>query len=135
MLTLFARTQSLRALRLHLIRLLLALGFLFIGSQLALASHDCGLAISGDTVMAQHMGHLQSPAMPGAHANSPGCEKHCVPDLAQKETVHLSLAALPVAGTLAVAQPPCPPVIASHWSLTPPAAGPPATLRFCRFRE
>jgi hypothetical protein len=53
----------------------------------------------------------------------------------QKESHYPSLAALPATLTLAIAEPVCSAITSRSWVLTPPAAGPPATIRFCRFRE
>ena len=58
-----------------------------------------------------------------------------VQNAVQKDNAHPPLVALPVSLALAEVPPVCSPVIDEGWSLTPPAAGPPATLRFCRFRE
>ena len=135
--------SRLGAIKRHLLMLLMAFGWLLIQSQVAIASHDCDLDVQGSTVMAQHYDHMmggsamtdsvmQSPA----HAmKAPLCDKHCVPDVAQKETGHQPLVALPVSLTLAVAKPVCVDVAREGWALTPPAIGPPATIRFCRFRE
>ncbi|WP_312949733.1 DUF2946 domain-containing protein [Superficieibacter sp.] len=122
----------LRFLKKHLLMLLLAFGWLLIQSQMALASHDCALQPQGEAVMIQHLDHqMTHPAV----AKAPLCDKHCVPDTAQKITDHPPVVALPVAMTLDVMPLPCQAAPRSEWSLTPPAAGPPATIRFCRFRE
>lgn len=117
--------------------LLIAFGWLLIQSQVAIASHDCELRPSGESMMVQHMDHMMmADSAPNMNTmKTPLCEKHCVPDLVQKDVHHPSLVALPVSLTLAVADPVCPSAPHEGWSLTPPAAGPPATIRFCRFRE
>lgn len=127
----------LRFIKRHLLMLLIALGWLLIQSQVAIASHGCALPVAGEAMAQQHLHHLaMNDNAPKAHAmKAPLCEKHCVPDLVQKETHHPSLAALPATLTLAVAEPVCTFTPARNWALTPPAAGPPATIRFCRFRE
>lgn len=118
--------------------LLMAFGWLLIQSQVAIASHDCDLDMQGQTVMAQHYDHMMADTalQQPAHAmKAPLCDKHCVPDVAQKDTGHQPLLALPVSITLAVAKPVCVDIAREGWALTPPAVGPPATIRFCRFRE
>ncbi len=116
--------------------LLMAFGWLLFQSQVAIASHDCTLDMQGESAMLQHVGHMQTPEAPTTQAlQAPLCDKHCVPDAMQKESGHGSLAALPVDITLAVSLPACVDTPPTEWSLTPPAAGPPATIRFCRFRE
>lgn len=123
--------------------LLMAFGWLLIQSQVAIASHDCDLDVQGAAVMAQHYDHMMagnamidSATQPPMHAmKAPLCDKHCVPDAVQKETGHQPLVALPVSMSIAVAKPVCVNVAREGWALTPPAIGPPATIRFCRFRE
>lgn len=124
-------SHRLRFLKKHLLMLLLAFGWLLIQSQMALASHDCAIAPQGETVMMQHLDHqMTHPQV----ANAPLCDKHCVPDTVQKID-HPPLVALPIAVTLDVVPLPSLAAPRSEWSLTPPAVGPPATIRFCRFRE
>ncbi len=123
--------------------LLMAFGWLLIQSQVAIASHDCDLDVQGATVMTQHYDHMMTgdvmnnSAMPQpVHAmKAPLCDKHCIPDVAQKETGHPPLVALSVNLILAVADPVCVDTAQEGWALTPPAIGPPAAIRFCRFRE
>ncbi|MGP3593919.1 hypothetical protein [Vagococcus sp. WN89Y] len=127
----------LRFIRRHLAVLLVAFGWLLIQSQVAIASHDCALPSLQESRVVQHMNHMMmaEKAPQTAEMKTPLCAKHCVPDMAQKEGDHQPLVALPVSATLAVAKPVCAPLSRERWSLTPPAAGPPATIRFCRFRE
>lgn len=114
----------------------MALGFLLAAGQTAQASHGCPLDLDGQVVAIQHQDHLMGhDASPSHSTASPLCEKHCVPDMMQKESPQISLLAIPVVDTLAVIEPQCVQQTSSYWSLTPPAAGPPATIRFCRFRE
>lgn len=128
--------KTVRVLRQHLWMLAMALGFLLVAGQTAQASHGCPLDLEGQVVSVQHQDHLMGhDASPSHSTASPLCEKHCVPDVMQKESSQINLVALPVVDTLAVIEPQCVQHIDSHWSLTPPAAGPPATIRFCRFRE
>ncbi|WP_312691409.1 DUF2946 domain-containing protein [Kosakonia sp.] len=117
--------------------LLIAFGWLLIQSQVAVASHDCALSVQSGNVMVQHMDHrMMAGSAPQTNTlKTPLCEKHCVPDLAQKETPHPPLVALPVSLSVAVVRPVCHEMSREGWSLTPPAAGPPATIRFCRYRE
>jgi len=128
--------RQLRFLKRHLLMLLIAFGWLLFQSQVAIASHDCTLDMQGESAMLQHVDHMQVRETATTHAlQTPLCAKHCVPDVMQKETGHGSLAALPVEIALAVRRPACVDTPPTEWSLTPPAAGPPATIRFCRFRE
>lgn len=127
----------LRFIKRHLLMLLMAFGWLLIQSQVAIASHDCDVSVQGETVMVQHMDHMMmADSAPQMNVmKTPLCEKHCVPDLVQKDTPHQPLVALPSTLALAVVKPVCTDVSREGWSLTPPAAGPPATIRFCRYRE
>lgn len=113
--------------------LLLAFGFWFIQCQVAIASHDCALNPVGEAAMIQHLDHQMSSH--DAASNMSLCGQHCVPDSAQKISDNASLLAIPVVSTLAVVIPPCVAAEQEAWSLAPPAAGPPATIRYCRFRE
>lgn len=127
----------LRFLKRHLTVLLVAFGWLLIQSQVALASHDCGQPSWQESRVAAHMNHMMmaDSAPHTAAMKTPLCAKHCVPDTAQKESGHQLPVALPVSVTLAVALPACATFSSAGWALTPPAVGPPATIRFCRFRE
>ncbi|HGM6859163.1 hypothetical protein [Serratia rubidaea] len=116
---------------------LLLLVWLLFNGQLALAGHGCDLRPLGSAVAAQHMAHLQPDASAMAHPAGADvlCEKHCVPDNAQQDHASLSLAALPASFGLSLAVPRFAPQISrSHWQ-TPPIAGPPTEVVFCRFRE
>lgn len=129
-------SAGLHAIRRHLAMLLIAFGWLFIQSQVAIASHDCQLDVQGEAVIAQHHHMMPETLTPSVHlAKAPLCDKHCVPDTAQKESGHFTPVALPVSVTLAVVAPVCIESPHEGWSLTPPATGAPATIRFCRFRE
>lgn len=117
---------------------LLAVCWLLLNSQLAIASHGCDLQLTAAAPTAQHMMHMQASEMP-AHsmqAAGPLCEKHCVPDTAQQDHGNLVLAAvLPANSELLVAAPqPQAQISRLDWQ-TPPIAGPPAEIVFCRFRE
>ncbi|MEB4677338.1 DUF2946 domain-containing protein [Enterobacteriaceae bacterium G50] len=123
----------LRFIRKHFLMLLLAFGFWFIQCQVAIASHDCQLNPAGEAVMIQHMDHQMSSH--ATESNMSLCGQHCVPDSSQKTLDNASLIAIPVVSSLALVMPTCEAVQEDAWSLTPPAVGPPATIRFCRFRE
>ncbi|WP_368544691.1 hypothetical protein [Enterobacter soli] len=128
-------TYRLRFLKKHLLMFLLAFGWLLIQSQVAVASHDCDIDLRGSVTSIQHMDMMAKPGPQHTAGVSPLCKKHCVPDQAQKDPSQLQVVALPAAMTLTLNVPECTPVRQSAWSVTPPAAGPPATIRFCRFRE
>lgn len=132
----FWSTSRLRFIRKHLLMLLVAFGWLFVNSQLAVASHDCQIDVTSEAVSVQHSQHMQM-ADHGAKLKTSGalCDKHCLPDVMQKDNGHSELVAIPVADSLALVVPECAPPLAPVATLTPPATGPPATIRFCRFRE
>nr|WP_097164654.1 hypothetical protein [Enterobacter sp. CC120223-11] len=125
-------TYRLRFFRRHLAMLLVAFGVLVLQSQLVLAAHQCDLNLMGDSAMLQHVEHQK---LPSSTMKTPLCDKHCVPDSAQKLADHPPVVALPVTLTLAAVEIPCQSVSRADWTLKPPAVGPPATIRFCRFRE
>ena len=128
--------NCLHCLRKYLLILLLAFCWLLIQSQVAIASHHCELSMDGQAVMLQHQQHQMADTTPGySTMKGPLCEKHCVPDIVQKDLQHAPLIALPVTMTLAVVTPVCVETVGNGWVLSPPATGPPATIRFCRFRE
>ena len=129
-------TSHLRFFRKHLLMLLLAFGWLFVNSQVAVASHDCSVDISLQALSIQHSDHmLMNNPQDLAKTEGMLCEKHCIPDVMQKDNGHSSLAAIPASNTLALVVPECNETASSVGLLTPPATGPPATIRFCRFRE
>lgn len=114
--------------------LLVALCVLILQSQLAIASHSCDLNPLGDSSVLQHVNHQQMSSM-SITMKTPLCEKHCVPESASQSTDHPPVLALPTTVSLAVVSAPCEGAVTTDWTLTPPAVGPPATIRFCRFRE
>ena len=128
-------TYRLRFLKKHLLMFLCAFGWLVIQSQVAIASHDCSLDPRGATATIQHMDMSAKPLSHDVVSASPLCEKHCVPDQVQKDPAQPHLVALPAAMTLTLTTPECSSASHSAWSVTPPAVGPPATIRYCRFRE
>lgn len=131
-----SRGNCLHCLRKYLLILLLAFCWLFIQSQVAIASHHCDLSVDGEAVILQHQQH-QMADTPHTFSTLQGplCEKHCVPDIVQKDLQHVPLIALPVTTTLAAMLPVCVETPDGGWVQSPPATGPPATIRFCRFRE
>ncbi|UUE35111.1 hypothetical protein L0Y26_15710 [Pectobacterium aroidearum] len=128
---------------------LLALCWLFLNAQLAIAGHQCDITLSQTSPTIQHQAHLQqvdvqplsSHAQHTAGASyaldqqTPLCEKHCVPDSVKQDNGSLALLALPVSGELVLADNPVTLNQACDAWLSPPAADPPAEIRFCRFRE
>ncbi len=125
----------LRYLKKHLLMLMFAFGWLLIQSQVAVASHDCTINVQGETASIQHLDMMAMPQHHAAPAPSALCDKHCVPEQVQKDTGHSQLVALPAAMTVTLNEPDCVAVASSSRVVTPPAVGPPATIRFCRFRE
>ncbi|WP_308168679.1 DUF2946 domain-containing protein [Cedecea davisae] len=132
----FWSTSRWRFFRKHLLMLLLAFGWLFVNSQVAVASYDCPVDMTAGPMAAPHSSSMKmaDQAMQLKISN-PLCEKHCVPDVMQKDNGHSSLVALPVVDSLALVEPQCTQALESVSHITPPATGPPATIRFCRFRE
>lgn len=128
-------TYRLRFLKKHLLMFLFAFGWLLVQSQVAVASHDCSLSPRGESATSQHMDMMATPQHHELSNISPLCEKHCVPDQVQKDPAQPQLVAIPATMTITLNTPSCSNVSSSAWTLTPPAAGPPATIRFCRFRE
>ncbi|MBS4432267.1 hypothetical protein E2566_07025 [Pectobacterium punjabense] len=128
---------------------LLALCWLFLNAQLAIAGHQCDITLSQTPPAIQHQAHLQQtdvqPQSSHAHhaakasyaadQQTPLCEKHCVPDSVKQDNGSLALLALPVSNELVLADNPITLNQACDAWLSPPAAGPPAEIRFCRFRE
>lgn len=101
-----------RFIKRHLLMLLMAFGWLLIQSQVAIASHHCDLQVDEPRAAAQHISHMMmSDTTPRMDMmKSPLCEKHCVPDAAQKDSGHPPLVALPVSLALADVTPVCSPV-------------------------
>lgn len=121
--------------------------WLFLNAQLALANHPCDLDVSDAIPATQHQQHMrQSTEMShAAHGGTvtpasvaqpePLCEKHCVPDGIKQDNAAPALIALPVSGDLLLHEQPVSMGYANDRWFTPPVAGPPAEIRFCRFRE
>ncbi|MBN4833633.1 hypothetical protein [Enterobacter hormaechei] len=127
-------TYRLRFFKKHLLMFLVAFGWLLIQSQVAVASHACSMDVRGEVATIQHM-DMMAPGPQHATDASPLCEKHCVPDQVQKDPAQPHLVALPALMTLTLTTPESASADHSAWSVTPPAVGPPATIRYCRFRE
>lgn len=112
----------------------------------------CWLLLNMQLAVAAHHEPPSAPVIPAAHAQlmddmmqMPGmdnasqkilCDKHCHPDNAQPPaSPELQLHALPAETSLllvANTQESC--IEPMAWQ-TPPVTGPPAEIRFCRFRE
>lgn len=111
--------------------------WLLLNMQLALAAHHSspGYPADDQPVHSHASHHYAMPAVDNV-AQKILCEKHCYPDNAQPpSSADLQLNALPTTTSLAL-------IPATHsvrtqqetwW--TPPVTGPPAEIRFCRFRE
>lgn len=108
--------------------------WLLLNMQLALAAHQ--MPIPASDVSVQHsVADSPMPGMQHAAAQKMLCDKHCNPDNAQTSAPSLHLTALPVDTRLlliASEQTPC--IEQAQWQ-QPPVTGPPAEIRFCRFRE
>lgn len=66
--------------------LLLAFGWLFVNSQVAVASHDCPVEISAPSLSVQHSEHmLMKNHWDMVKAKGTLCDKHCIPDVMQKD--------------------------------------------------
>jgi hypothetical protein len=122
---------------------LVVLCWLLFNSQLVLAAHPCN-PIS-NAANPQRVISAQSQAMPGMDMSSDNgaepdtqkllCDKHCTGDMVKQDHDAQPLVALPVQTELAVPDVDADSQLATaHWS-TPPIAGPPAEIVFCRFRE
>ncbi|MBP2171391.1 hypothetical protein J2125_004583 [Erwinia toletana] len=103
--------------------------WLLFSAQLALASHHCAIAFSCMAVASeqQHNQHMLT--------QTPLCDKHCAPDLSPDDhpSLHMVAVAADPGLRLAVCD-----VAAKKFQfdwLRPPVTGPPAEIRFCRFRE
>lgn len=117
---------------------LLAVCWLLLNSQLAIANHGCDLQFTAETPAEQHMMHMQAtdPVMDNMQAAGPLCEQHCIPEPMQQDHGSLALAAmLPASSELRVVAPAQQVQFSRAAWQTPPIAGPPAEIVFCRFRE
>lgn len=116
---------------------LLALCWLLLNAQLAIAGHRCDLPVTAPTPAMQHQSHLMQPAHTpqAAEQQSSLCDKHCVPDSVSQDFAALAALAPPASSELSLAERPQPLLLASAEWFSPPVAGPPAEIRFCRFRE
>nr|WP_287858567.1 hypothetical protein [Klebsiella sp.] len=112
--------------------------WLLLNLQLAVAAHHGGGQPSvAPEVQVHHIvdGMMSMPGMESA-GQKVICEKHCDPDTAQpNSSTALQLNAFPSETALLVVSPQqesCAERMDWH---TPPVTGPPAEIRFCRFRE
>lgn len=120
--------SRMRFIRRHLSLLLVLLCALILQGQLAIAAHHC----QQEDVQTQHSGWQHAGK---GMAKTALCDKHCAPDNGQPTVEHPPLLALPVSITMMVVDSPCQQLSTVRGHFKPPAAGPPATIRFCRFRE
>lgn len=108
--------------------------WVLLNAQLAVAAYNC------DRITVPLPEEVQAVSMPGMNAGdmpvkSLLCDKHCTPDNAQKTgQFHLADALMQGPAIRLVAAEISSSFSASYW-LTPPVTGPPAEIRFCRFRE
>lgn len=128
-------TYRLRFIKKHLLMFLLAFGWLLIQTQVAVASHQCSMDLRGEVATIQHMEMMAQPGPHYAAGASPLCENIVCRIRYKKILPSRILVALPAAMTLTLTPPECSSASHSAWSVTPPAVGPPATIRYCRFRE
>ncbi|NDL65102.1 hypothetical protein [Acerihabitans arboris] len=128
---------KLRCRRRRVFALILLAFWLLLNAQLALASHQCSMPITALPAALEHNEQMLHENMPSQqHAAAPGllCDKHCVPDSAQKDAQHAPFAVLPSQTDLQVAEwRDAPRLLDVAW-LTPPIVGPPAEIQFCRYR-
>ncbi len=108
--------------------------WLLLNMQLALAAHHTPTSPS-EINEPQSVTHTQMPGMQHAAPQKALCEKHCNPDNAQTSSPSLQLTALPVDATLLLVASHHTPCIEPALWQQPPVTGPPAEIRFCRFRE
>ena len=129
---------TLRSRRRLLFALILLALWLLLNAQLALASHDCSMPVTALPAVLEHteqMLHDNDPQQQHSAEPSLLCEKHCVPDTVQKDSPHAPFVILPSQTDLHVSDWRNEPRIIDVAWLAPPIAGPPAEIRFCRFRE
>ncbi|WP_213993691.1 hypothetical protein [Sodalis sp. dw_96] len=129
--------EKLRCRRRRMFALILLAFWLLLNAQLALAGHQCSMPVTALPAAMEHTESMLHDNDPQQHAAEPGllCDKHCVPDNAQKDSQHAPFAVLPSQTDLQVADWRDEPRIQDVAWLAPPIAGPPAEIRFCRFRE
>lgn len=129
---------KLRCRRRRVFALILLAFWLLLNAQLALASHQCSMPVTALPATLEHTERMLHDNAPQQQQTAePGllCDKHCVPDNVQKDTQHAPFVVLPGPTELQVADwQNAPQTLDVAW-LTPPIAGPPAEIRFCRFRE
>ncbi|TKI03615.1 hypothetical protein [Martelella alba] len=126
-----------RCRRRRVFALILLAFWLLLNSQLALAGHQCSMPVTALPATLEHTERMLHDDAPDQQAGQPGllCDKHCVPDCVHKDNQHAPFSVLPSPTELRLADwRETPQTLSADW-LTPPIAGPPAEIRFCRFRE
>lgn len=115
---------------------ILAICWLLLNAQFAVASHDCRMADPSAPAQALHTQHIQ-PASINLSAEIPGplCEKHCLPEATQADTGNHAFVALIPETSLLLAYEVELAKNSSFHCLTPPIQEIAAEIRFCRFRE
>lgn len=117
--------------------------WLLLSSQLALASHHTGhdgesmasmpsMNMNMDDTMSRYMQHIVDMDMP---VHKILCDKHCHPDNGQVQNHKLQPDMLPANIEMRLAERQQNVCVQPVSYRTPPAIGPPAEIRFCRFRE
>ena len=111
-----------------------------LNAQLAIAGHQCNMNVDGPAPMIQHVTHIQgAPAVVAHHmqVSETMCEKHCSPDSMKQDhaEAQLTLHAIPVSTEIAAIDLAAVELPADVEWRQPPSIGPPAEIRFCRFRE
>lgn len=129
---------KLRCRRRRVFALILLAFWLLLNTQLALASHQCSMPITALPSAIEHSEQMLHDNMPTQQqrAAAPGllCDKHCVPDSAQKDTQHAPFVVLSSQTELRLAEWRDEPRLPDVAWLTPPIVGPPAEIQFCRYR-
>ncbi|ANI30103.1 hypothetical protein PL78_09750 [Yersinia entomophaga] len=116
--------------------LLLVFFWLILNAQVAVAGHHCDLMLSDKPAVIQHQEHTrQTMDMSHGQAQNALCDKHCVPDSMQPDGSVIALAALLPQTELRLAAVQTHEVIQKSDWYSPPIAGPPTEIVFCRFRE
>jgi len=123
--------------------LLLVACWLLLNTQLAIASYQC-MPVNGGSenvsampamAMSMDMGADMDKAMAHGQASPQLCEKHCSPDASLHDGSGPVALALPSETLLTLAIPVThTPTARPEWH-SPPIAGPPAEIAFCRQRE
>lgn len=110
----------------------LAICWLLLNAQFAIASHDCQMPDPTLSIQALHTQHTDGLA---DKITTPICEKHCLPEASQADTGNHAFVALIPETTLPLAYVPRQEQHSSFSSFPPPIQELAAEIRFCRFRE